>query len=55
MQALKKPTRWARWEEEDDGELPELPWKKAASCAAPPDLDDEKPKSYATVAKASSP
>ena len=41
MQALKKPTRWARWEEEDDGELPELPWKKATSCAAPPDLDDE--------------
>ena len=41
MQALKKPTRWARWEEEDDGELPELPWKKATSCAAPPDLEDE--------------
>ena len=71
MQALKKPTRWARWEEEDDGELPELPWKKVTSCAALPDLDDGnharaaytapvsasppvmKPKSYATVAKAS--
>ena len=71
MQVLKKPTPWSRWEEEDDGELPELPWKKATSCAAPPDLDDEnhaqaayeapvsasppvmKPKSYATVAKAS--
>ena len=68
MQALKKPMRWARWEEEDDGELP---WKKATSCATPPDLEDEnhaqaackfpasasppmmKPKSYATVAKAS--
>ena len=71
MQVLKKAAPWARWEEEDDGELPELPWKKATSCAAPPDLDDEnhaqaayeapvsasppvmKPKSYATVAKAS--
>ena len=43
MQALvlKKPTPWSRWEEEDDGELPELPWKKVTSCAAPPDLDDE--------------
>ena len=74
MQALvlKKPTPWSRWEEEDDGELPDLPWKKVTSCAALPDLDDEnhaqaaykapvsvvsppmiKPKSYATVAKAS--
>ena len=72
MQVLKKATPWARWEEEDDGELPELPWKKAASCAALPDLEDGnhahaaykapvsvvsppmiKPKSYATVAKAS--
>ena len=71
MQVLKKPTPWARWEEEDDGELPELPWKKVTSCAAPPDVDDGnhaqaaykapvsapppvmKPKSYATVAKAS--
>lgn len=70
MQVLKKPTPWARWDEDDD-ELPELPWKKVTSCAAPPDLDDEnhaqaackapvsafpptmKPKSYATVAKAS--
>ena len=61
MQVLKK----------DDDELPELPWKEATSCAAPPDLDDGnhaqaahkapvsasppvmKPKSYATVAKAS--
>ena len=40
MQVLKKPTRWSQWEE-DDGELPELPWKKTTSCAAPPDLDDE--------------
>ena len=71
MQVLKKPTRWSRWEEEDDGELPELPWKKVTSCAALPGLDDGdhaqaaykapvsasppvmKPKSYATVAKAS--
>ena len=71
MQVLKKPTRWSQWEEDDDGELPELPWKKATSCATPPDLEDEnhaqaackfpasasppvmKPKSYATVAKAS--
>ena len=70
MQVLKRPTRWARWEEDDD-DLPELPWKKATSCAAPPGQDDEnhaqtayeapvsapppvmKPKSYATVAKAS--
>ena len=40
MQALKKPTRWSQWEEDDD-ELPELPWKKATSCTAPPDLGDE--------------
>ena len=40
MQVLKRPTRWSQWEEDDD-ELPELPWKKATSCAAPPDLDDE--------------
>ena len=71
MQALvlKKPTPWARWEEDDDAELPELPWKKVTSCAALSDLDDGnhaqtaymapvsaymiKPKSYATVAKAS--
>ena len=71
MQVLKNPTRWSQWEEDDDGELPELPWKKVTACAAPPDLDDEnhaqaaykarvsasppvmKPKSYATVAKAS--
>ena len=42
LEVLKKPTPWARWEEDDDGELPELPWKKATSCAALPDLDDEK-------------
>ena len=71
MQVLKKPTPWARWEEDDDCELPELPWKKVTSCAALPGLDDGnhaqaahkapvaasppvmKPKSYATVAKAS--
>ena len=39
MQVLKKPRPWAQWEEEDD-ELPELPWKKATSWAASPDLDD---------------
>ena len=40
MQVLKRPTRWSQWEEDDD-ELPELPWKKVTSCAAPPGLDDE--------------
>ena len=40
MQVLKKPTPWSQREEDDD-ELPELPWKKVTSCAAPPDLVDE--------------
>ena len=68
MQVLKKPTRWSRWEEDDDGELPELPWKKVKSCATLPGVDHAqtaykapvsaslpvmKPKSYANVAKAS--
>ena len=41
VQVLKKPMRWSRWEEDDDGELPELPWKKVKSCAALPGVDDE--------------